>query len=1697
MPKRLLALLLTLTMVVSLMPVAAFAEEPLALAEEPAAVSEEVLPVEETPDQQEESQIPAEETPAPEQETPEAPEETPVETEEPAPEEQPAEIEDTLTETPEEIPEETPADTEETPEETEDPEEVLEEGSVSAYLAGVDDSFGAIYFKDGLGQESNITYISNALQASDQVALYSKMSAQGKTLVILLNQDWSTTDFVYSTTNDVEVDLNGCTWNVTGSGSKGLVTSKNVSVHNGMVNVTNASQPLVQVTSAQLDLHDLTITGKFNNCTAVKLAHEGAIAFQWFRIQRVNFINIQSSGSHGACLELTVDSLVGHPGTTNDIIEDCVFSNVSGAAYGAVYLPASNCNVQFDRCTFARGQSTNGAAIYMGGSGNTVVLENCNLNDCRANTNGGAIFMNGSGSTLRLNNTIIAYCRAEKGGGIFMNGSNNMVIGNTSGNQQLSAIIQCIANDDGGAIYMNGRGSSVSQLNMNRNHAMDVGGAIYISGTAATSMVSDCHFEENISKNEGGAIRCQDKNNTGIHNNVFVKNETDKRKSTDLWMDGSDSNAKQNTFYSTYSQSTVCNKGIWGDSRNNKLYNSWDANEPWDGSGSAEDPYLIQSAEDLILLADRVSGAHSNYKGVYFRQTVDIKNFTRTISYYGVDFSGIYDGYGHSIELNYTREDSASLFGALRGATVTDLTLTGKVTSFSTASALANHADQSVIRNVVNKATITGRRGTAGLVSEASASRFENCANEGAVTATGKPDPETIYAAGIAATYGKAPVDENGKVLPAFSNCTNNAPITGSDWVSGIANFADIFHSHDLTVFELQLEHCRNTGRITSEGDYAGGITAGLPSSDDPWTFTISNCRNYGAVSGKVYVGGIIGRASSAVVKECVNLGDIRLEPFSSTGFLPFNYAGGILGYSNQANEKAPILLVDHCTNSGNLYCSGDTAFHVVGGIVGTSYGTIRNCVSSGSMMATNADQRAVGGGILGGILQAKTVGSAADCVVENCYSRVTFGGVWNAPGALVGNASSGKHLSHSVYQGDADLELVGYLTAPFQTIDNRTISLNADATAINALVTTMNDHQNPDWMQWKADANNRLTLTNGSKCTVTFDYNYKGSPAAVNVVVESGTAVARPNISRSGYTIEWYRDAICSTAAKWDFEKDVVDEDTVLYANWKCNHTKAQKIAGKAATESAAGYKDCWYCSNCQVYFTDEELTKPLGGLLSLDMWRKMGEGLLAQKKSTYLEKYSAGELADKPIADRPVSALDAGMTKWGEKGSTVWYLVSEDLTFNSSVNVYGTVHLIIKDNCTVTINGCLQLDEGATFNLYGQSVWSGSGRLIVNATNTLVAAVRPINLMKKATVNIYSGDFSAQGCNRLDNAYSQYISLNFDLNHHVMLDGSDEDSAMVNIVPGMELTYMGSRYIRLIPVTTGDLSAFKNFIENELPGMVDEIGTVVDSVVGEIDKIPGLIDGLGTIISDTNEMISEAKSMLTEAKSLMKKGKSIIDGVGKLLPWNWFDPPEEDEPNHMIVVNQNGVKAIHLVGAGDDLGEPHPLLTIRRTNIPNQNVPQIMDVGDRIVITAEDISVQVKNKNGYKTYPGKVKLGFELTNLAYWQARGELAMYHLRSDGEVEQLPLTINKENGMVYVTTDSCSPFVLVVEPKDPPKPLPPVTPVEKDDDATVTVTVVPNQRPTSPKTGDNAPAVVLLTLLAALTLAGTVVGKKKQ
>ncbi|MCR4601955.1 MAG: hypothetical protein K5683_00290 [Prevotella sp.] len=138
------------------------------------------------------------------------------------------------------------------------------------------------------------------------------------------------------------------------------------------------------------------------------------------------------------------------------------------------------------------------------------------------------------------------------------------------------------------------------------------------------------------------------------------------------------------------------------------------------GKGTQEEPYIIDSAEDLTFFADRLQkgAADNDFSGQYLRLDANITVSTMM----GTDshpFRGIFDGNGHTITLAFGSQDSyldqsCALFGKISNATIKDLLIAGSIYSsaqFNASLASEAEGDKNLIQGCVSSVSINSNLG--------------------------------------------------------------------------------------------------------------------------------------------------------------------------------------------------------------------------------------------------------------------------------------------------------------------------------------------------------------------------------------------------------------------------------------------------------------------------------------------------------------------------------------------------------------------------------------------------------------------------------------------------------------------------------------------------------------------------------------------------------------------------------------------------------------------------------------------------------------------------------------------------------------------------------------------------------------------------------------------------------------------------
>ena len=242
---------------------------------------------------------------------------------------------------------------------------------------------------------------------------------------------------------------------------------------------------------------------------------------------------------------------------------------------------------------------------------------------------------------------------------------------------------------------------------------------------------------------------------------------------------------------------------------------AWAAETGPKGKGTADDPYLIEDAEDLAKVTG--SGHYALAKDIDLTDTKYAgKSITPALS---DAFSGTFDGNRHTISglcINTKSKNGVGLFGTVNGASIQNLKVEGSVTG--TNSGFVGGIVGKTQGNVtITNCSFTGSvsatksgssNGAGGIVGRVNAGtlKVENCANHATVTA------EKASAAGI--------IGHGGTNEVTITNCYNDGAISGQWYPSGIC----AQNTNDTST----IQECFNSGSIsnTNGGTYCAGISA-------------------------------------------------------------------------------------------------------------------------------------------------------------------------------------------------------------------------------------------------------------------------------------------------------------------------------------------------------------------------------------------------------------------------------------------------------------------------------------------------------------------------------------------------------------------------------------------------------------------------------------------------------------------------------------------------------------------------------------------------------------------------------------------------------------------------------------------------------------------------------------------------------
>ena len=391
-----------------------------------------------------------------------------------------------------------------------------------------------------------------------------------------------------------------------------------------------------------------------------------------------------------------------------------------------------------------------GGAVDISDGGNFEMSGGA-ITNCKASDDSGAVDI-GDGCTFIMNSGTISGCRADDdAGAIFIKGNASFLMNG-------GTIENCSAGNYGGAVKIR----NTSRFTMNggtiSSCTAQQGGGVYVDGSSTFTM------------NDGSIASCTAVNGG---NSVFVVKPSASFTMTGGTVDGS--------IALPYKVG------------NNTVY--------MDGLGTAAYPYQISTADQLKLFRDKVNNVTKEADTQICAELTEdidlngeawtpIGNYTEGNQIY---YEGTFDGGGHTVSgLNVTGKFRyVSLFGAVKGGTIKNLTVAGNVSHNYYSTGLDCHVG-GIVGGALDAATI------------------ENCSNNCSVTGS-----SSDYVGGIAGSN-----INNARIIDCYNVGTITGTIKGTGGVTGL-NMGTI-------------SNCYNVGTV--KGNYAVGEIVGNNSG------TVENC---------------------------------------------------------------------------------------------------------------------------------------------------------------------------------------------------------------------------------------------------------------------------------------------------------------------------------------------------------------------------------------------------------------------------------------------------------------------------------------------------------------------------------------------------------------------------------------------------------------------------------------------------------------------------------------------------------------------------------------------------------------------------------------------------------------------------------------------------------------------------------------
>ena len=376
-----------------------------------------------------------------------------------------------------------------------------------------------------------------------------------------------------------------------------------------------------------------------------------------------------------------------------------------------------------------------GGGVYVNSSSSFVMSENAKIERCQAISNsstpskGGGVHLSNNTEFTLSGSAVIQNCKADNsddsgkayGGGVSAACVRQITLAGSA------SIADCNA-ANGSGLYITGSSWDPNVYGQLYANGGSVDGDVVLGdtedGPSTITGSGETVFNGKVTVTPGSTIE------SGIFNGEVTNNGT----------------ITGGVFNSTVSGSGIINGGTFNGTPDHIT-----------GSGTETDPYQISTAEGLKWFRDKVNDAKTEEETkicAVLTANIDLKNeeWTPIANYTTTNeifYEGTFDGGGYTISgLNVTGKfRCASLFGAVKGGTIKNLTVAGNVSHNYYSTGLDCHVggivgsalDAATIENCSNNCSVTGGSGDVigGIAgSNINNARIIDCYNVGTITGT-------------------------------------------------------------------------------------------------------------------------------------------------------------------------------------------------------------------------------------------------------------------------------------------------------------------------------------------------------------------------------------------------------------------------------------------------------------------------------------------------------------------------------------------------------------------------------------------------------------------------------------------------------------------------------------------------------------------------------------------------------------------------------------------------------------------------------------------------------------------------------------------------------------------------------------------------------------------------------------------------